>query len=90
MLRIFKYRIQINDYFELDLPRGAKILTVGVQQEVPYLWALINPEAELETRIFRFVGTGHQIEEGVESLKFINTFQMRNGALVFHIFEVIN
>lgn len=61
MLMIFKYPIPIEDHFTLELPKDAKILTVQVQREMPQLWAVVDPEAEKETRHFRLSGTGHPI-----------------------------
>jgi len=90
MLKVFKYDISINDYFTVNLPKGAQVLKVEFQYNKPQLWALVDPDAPTEERTFRFAGTGHSINDAPEQLKFINTFQMKNGALIFHIFEVIN
>ena len=90
MLKVFKYDISINDYFTVNLPQGAQVLKVEEQYGKPQLWALVDPNAPQGERTFRFVGTGHPINDAIEQLKFINTFQMKNGALIFHIFEVIN
>lgn len=89
MLKVFKYEMPLNDYFDLDLPRGAKILKVDTQFDLPQLWALVDPdESIMEMRKFRFAGTGHPIVEELEKLEFIDTFQMRDGNLIFHVFEV--
>jgi len=89
MLRVFKYDLPLNDYFKLDLPRGAKILCFDTQFGVAQMWALVNPDETItESRQFRFAGTGHNITETPEQLEFIDTFQMRDGNLVFHVFEV--
>lgn len=88
MLKIFKYPIVIDNYFELNMPKESKVLTVDIQNNAPQLWALVDPEKSTEKRRFRFVGTGHPIEEELENLTFISTFQMDGGALIFHIFEV--
>lgn len=87
MLRVFKYQVMVDDYFEVKLPKGAVVLTVDLQREDVCMWALVDQDMPIETRRFRFTGTGHPIEEKLETLKFINTFQ--TGTLVFHIFEVI-
>ena len=91
MLKVYKYNIEINDYFDLELPFGAKILKVDVQHGYPQLWALIDPEITvMENHKFRFAGTGHPINENSNQLNFIDTFQMDGGNLIFHIFEVID
>lgn len=90
MLKVFKYNLPLDDYFKVDLPKGAKILCIDTQFTVPQMWALVDPdEAETEARRFRFAGTGHDITETPEQLEFVDTFQMRDGNLIFHVFEVI-
>jgi len=86
-MKIFKYPIEASDYFSLDLPKGAKILTVQVQHEMPFIWALVNPNVSKEMRHFKVAGTGHNIDEHPDALIYIGTFQLSNGALVFHLFE---
>lgn len=88
MKSVYKYPVSLDDYFQLDLPYGAEILSVQVQQEEVYLWALIDKKEDLiVTRKFRLAGTGHLISE--PNLKFIGTFQSDNGYLVFHLFEIL-
>jgi hypothetical protein len=76
---------------KVRMPEGAEILTVQIQNGVPCIWVLVNPENELEIRNFEIFGTGQKIacDIGVER-KYINTFQMENGSLVFHLFERLN
>lgn len=85
-MKIFKYPVQFGP-FSLDLPYGAKVLSVGVQENQPFLWAQVqeagNPP---ETRLFRVYGTGHLMRE--DEIAFIGTFQLDGGALIFHLFEV--
>ena len=88
MLTVFKYQVPLRDYFKLALPKGARVLTVDVQNGHPQLWALVNPDHKTEDRLFRFAGTSHPIEDAPARLKFVATFQMDGGSLVFHIFEV--
>ncbi|OYT14609.1 MAG: hypothetical protein B7C24_17440 [Bacteroidetes bacterium 4572_77] len=87
MRKVYKYVLPIDDHLTIPLPQGAEILKVDTQAGIPCMWALANPEKPSEVRRFRFAGTGHPIEE--ENLKFIDTFQMDSGSLVFHFFEII-
>jgi len=83
---IHKHTVPVDDV--LDLPAGAEILTVQVQDDVPRLWVLVNPDyTETEPRRICTYGTGHPIEGDVE---YIGTFQLRDGSLVFHVFEVMS
>ena len=88
MNKVFKYPVKIEDHVTLEMPKGAKLLSFQCQYDQPCLWALVDPEAPLESRTFRFVGTGHPIEEPAEKLSFVGTAQMRGGALIWHLFEI--
>lgn len=89
MLKVYKYPVPMGDYFEVELPRGAQVLKVEDQDGHPRLWALVDPTAPHTIRRFRFAGTGHPISDPSSNLRFINTFQIAAGALIFHIFEVV-
>ena len=89
MLAIFKYPITIEDHFTLELPKNARILTIQTQRGIPQLWAMVDSETEKETRSFRLSGTGHPLgEDYLRIINYIGTFQIENGALVFHLFEI--
>ena len=86
---IYKYQLEVTDTQKIELPVGAEILTVQTQNEIPCLWTLVDPNGiEKETRIIEVFGTGHPVgyDMGV-SRKYISTFQLRGGQLVFHVFE---
>lgn len=88
-MKIFKYPVMVIDRQEIQLPTGAQILKVEIQgdDEEAFMWALVDPDAELETRKFRLAGTGHLIEE--RNLHHIDTFQMLSGRLIWHFFEIL-
>ena len=88
MRKIYKYALPSESYFGIGLPQGAEILKADVQHGTPWMWAIVDPEKPPEMRIFRLIGTGHSI--GEDGLKFISTFQMSGGDLVFHFFERMN
>jgi DNA-directed RNA polymerase subunit RPC12/RpoP len=82
---IYKYHLPLLDEIEIQLPMGAQILTVQSQEGLPLIWALIETDAPLTTRRFCIRGTGHTFK-GNEG-KYIGTFQLQNGDLIFHLFE---
>ena len=93
MKRIFKYSIPLQGEFDKDLPIGAEILSFQSQNDLPYIWVIIDEDADVEKRRFRIYGTGHPIERTVNediSLHFIGTIQILAGGLVWHLFEVKN
>lgn len=64
------------------LPRGAKLLSVQMQDGRPVLWALVDTEAQPEPRTLHVFGTGHAIPPRHE---YVGTWQ--NPPLVWHLFE---
>jgi hypothetical protein len=70
--------------FEVEMPKGAQVLSVQVQGGEPFMWALVDDQAPKEKRSFNTVGTGHDSDE-IQNWRFVGTFQL--GPLVFHLFE---
>ncbi|MFH1110959.1 MAG: hypothetical protein V1790_17435 [Planctomycetota bacterium] len=86
MKMVYKYPLEIGGFLEVEMPRGAIILSVQAQWEVICLWVLVDLEDAPEKRYFRVAGTGHPINHPVK--QFIGTVQLLRGTLVFHVFEV--
>ena len=88
MKTIWKFELETIGNQNIEMPIGAEILTIQAQSEEPCLWALVNPEAKKELRIFEIFGTGHPIryDTGI-TRNFIGTYQLKDGGLVFHVFE---
>jgi hypothetical protein len=82
---IWKYQLELKDSQEISMPRGAKILTVQTQSGIPCLWVLVDPERMFETKLIRIFGTGNDFE--LVDYKYIGTFQINKGDLIFHVFE---
>jgi hypothetical protein len=86
MTTVWKYNIAIDDYQQFAMPSGAQPLCVQMQGSFAQLWALVDPDAQVETRYFRLAGTGHQIDD--TNPRYIGSFQMNNGVFIFHLFEI--
>lgn len=82
---IWKFPILVNDEQDIEMPRGADILWVDVQQGQPCIWARVNPAAPRENKRIRIFGTGHPMPD--ELGDYVGTFMMKGGALVFHLYE---
>lgn len=82
-MRILKYELPLTDEFTIPMPSSCKVLSVGVQNGIPVIWAQVNDWAETKPKKFRLIGTGHQISG--ELGRFIGTFQV--DAFVGHLFE---
>jgi hypothetical protein len=86
-MRIYKYPLQVTDVQILQLPKGARVLAVQCQHDAPQLWALVNEKQPPEPRVFVTYGTGNPIPDTAAQERYTCTYQMRGGALVFHVFE---
>lgn len=82
-MRIYKYPLEITDEQEIEMPEAAKILTVQVQNNIPCIWARVNPEGRLIKYKVYMYGTGHECPYYTDD-RYIGTFQY--GPLVFHVF----
>lgn len=88
MKTIYKYQLEVIEKQIVELPLGAQILTVQVQNGEPCIWAEVYNENKLVKRVFEIFGTGHELREGMGvDRKYIGTFQIHDGALVFHLYE---
>ncbi len=81
---IWKYPVTPDHWTQL-MPVDAEILSVQVQQKEVQMWVLVDPDAIRKGREFEVYGTGHSIPENPG--KFIGTFQLEGGTLVFHLFD---
>ncbi len=97
---VLKYKLKAAEWQVLNLPKGSIILSAHVQYEEICIWVLvtipsgvdkeeyINDETNTEERIIEVYGTGNDIEHDDKiQLRFISTVLLRNGSLVFHVFE---
>ena len=85
---IWKYKLRAVEKQCLAIPKGAEILSVQLQGNNACLWALVNPEEEKEIKTIGIFKTGNPIATD-RQCKFIDTIQLYNGELVFHVFELI-
>jgi hypothetical protein len=83
MKRIYKYELKEGS---VEMPIGAKILSIQYQNNRPYIWALVDTDVECEFRYFALVATGEDFPEA-DDFTYINTIQ--DGPFVWHIFECI-
>ena len=85
MLTIFKYPISVQENL-IELPVGAEILTIQLQNGEPYIWVkLDDEELDIEEHSFIVVGTGWNLGE---IGNYLGTYQT-NG-LVWHVFHQKN
>jgi len=95
MKTIYKYPLRIIDFQTVQMPVGAKPISVGIQNEesIPVrnieiqMWAIINASNKIAFHNIWIVGTGNPIPKTKAPLEFIGTVQMRTVPLVWHVFK---
>lgn len=87
MKAISKYRITSRD-FRAEMPIGAEVLGVQNQNGWLVLWAIVDPRADKETRVFRVYPTGSETLDD-RPRKYVGTVQMLDGLdpIVWHVFD---
>jgi len=85
---IWKYEISSTQTL-IEMPKDAQILSVQVQNEIPCIWVLVDPEKPKNEKVIEIFGTGHKIPCVGINRNFIGIFQLKLGSLVFHLFERI-
>ena len=86
--KIFKYQLETTDVQQLEMPQGAEILCIQTQNGIPCIWALVEPNATVTKRAFEIFGTNCNVPENAKR-KYVGTYQLNNGGLVFHCFELL-
>ncbi len=83
---IWKYQTPSTGTIVLDMPTGAKLLSVQAQNGFITLWALVQPHRPKEQRRLLVTGTGWPMERDPGT--FVGTVQM--GLFDWHVFEKIS
>jgi hypothetical protein len=71
----------------LNMPVGAKILTVREQRGSACIWALVDLTKASQPRTFVMYGTGYPMPDPA-GLQFVDSVMFFGGDIVFHVFEV--
>ena len=86
---IYKYTLNYTQVPEIvRLPKDAKIVDFGIQtlSEDIVLWVLVNPELEIEQRVFMLAFTGQNIEG--EIIQMFGTKIVEKTGIVIHLLEL--
>jgi hypothetical protein len=88
MKTIWKFPLMIADRQEIVMPQGARLLSVGLQNGLMQLWAVVDPSRPKSTRTIAIVGTGHDMDSHeIERWFFVGTCITMGGRIVWHIFD---
>jgi len=84
--KIYKYEIQIADTQQIDIPLDWSVMRVGLDpNNIPCIWADVNPDDENIPTTIYVVGTGHPLPVNAEHLgSFIQ------GPFVWHVLAKSN
>jgi hypothetical protein len=83
---VWKYPVPIQDQFVIVMAKGAKPLCVQLQKDTPTMWTEVDPYGTASNQMFKLLGTGH-IRELADTDKYVGTFQLLDGDLVFHLYH---
>lgn len=96
---IWKFKLNGVGLQTIEMPSGAGVLSVQVINNVTFLYALVNTEAETtEERTFMVYGTGNTFGDDSENeYRFVGTYTVTKlsddttsvSTMVGHVFEVV-
>lgn len=90
MKTIHKYPLRDIHHQSLQIPAGAKILTVQAQRNEIQLWAEVDPDAPVVTRHIDILTTGEGIDDELQAKRtHLGTVQLDGGDMVLHVFEFV-
>lgn len=85
MRKVYKFPLRVLEVQEVPIKGLVQPLTVQVQHGAPHLWAMVDTEDALYTRIVLVtVGTGHDLPDQPGS--YLGTYQLDGGSFVGHVF----
>lgn len=85
---IYKYLLKIGLETFVEVPQGASVMSLAVQNGIPCLWMMVNPDAPTVKRRFFVFTTGQLVHEKMDGhqLHFIGTFLTDQDRFVGHVF----
>ena len=87
MKAIWKFPLEYSQHNSLYIPRGAKILSCGIQNDQAVVWALVDPTAEKVIQVLKLFPTGQETDWlSNPNAEFIGTITFSNS-FVYHVFN---
>lgn len=82
----YKYALELTGQDQtVEMPEGAAVVHVAVQDGRPCIWAMVDPEAEPVERVFTLLAAGQQFD-AAHWMRW-GTVLLSDGALVFQVAE---
>ncbi len=85
-MTIWKFSLQIGDTV-LNLRDGYRILSLQMQNDVPTIWVLLDPDRPMTATKIICRGTGHHFNER-EMGEYIGSVVTQGDAFVWHSFNL--
>jgi hypothetical protein len=83
---IWKFKVDVLETGGMtEMPKGANVISVGVQGDDITVWAMVDPGAPLVIRDIKVMGTGDPQAVSCCGYAFVGTVFL--GAYVFHVFD---
>lgn len=60
--------------YYVRMPKGAKIIHIGLLAGQPRMWVVVDPDAEIEERIFLLLRENTRVEESTTFWHYIGAF----------------
>lgn len=80
---IWKFPCPLTDEVHVEIPADATFLHFGHDPGgMMCIWIAVDPEADLEERVFYVRGTGHEVAEGL-----VHLGSVVDSMFVWHLFE---
>jgi len=88
MITIWK-SVLLDSYDVIAMPENAQVLCVQMQRGQVCMWYMCDPSQPKVKRLFRVVGTGHEMSSGnMNEMSYVGTVQ--HNDLVWHVFEDVS
>jgi hypothetical protein len=81
-----KFILQVSALLEINMPRGARLLNLGIARARPCVWALVDELSPKVIRRFRLTATGEPIADLTPEWKFVGTILL--GANDCHLWDL--
>ena len=88
MKTVWKYTVPTDGTFGMNMPAGAEVLSVHVQNGVVNMWVEVDPDVGSILKRFRVCGTGHDMPAD-EPRRFVGSYLLHGATEVYHLFEIV-
>lgn len=87
MKSVWKFKLDPSQNNIVEMPLGTKILSIKCQREDIVIYGLVSlNEESKEVYSLEIFGTGEPIPSYINSYEFLDTVNMNNDELIFHVF----